>query len=385
MYVVEYMEDGQVRQAEMLGEEREIRAKMYREGKVVLSVRKPIFLVFRRVRTEEVVAVFTAMGDVICSGHPLTRAIGDVAMSVDKSTRLPFMLNQIKGNVESGAPLSRALKGYKEIFGSTVISMVAAGENSGKLGETLITAAEYLRKMLEVRKEMYRRLTYPVTVFLGGMLMLLVNTKVTIPMLMKSEKMSAAGAKNAIYLDALRGLAWLVPAMFAAGVLVAVLIFVLYRQNQEATERWLEKMPLFREFVFYREYYISFSSLANLIAVGVRRDAALEIVANSTYLCLVRQQFLAARESMKNGLPFVNGLKMLGPVERTMLDTAQNEDRIERNLRRVADRFYELYINKVQALTPKIYAMFTIFAVVIVFLMAMGVILPYVESLGEFK
>ena len=388
MYIVEYMQNGRKFKTEAIGDERSIRTKFSREGKVVLSVKTPSPFTQRQVRNEEIFAVLTALGDLLGSGVPLTKSLQSVIQSLDRKSRLPGVLLQITKVVEDGEQLSKAMSGYRDVFGTTVISMIQAGEGSGKLSETLLTAADHLRTMQEIKSEMFKKMTYPIVVFIFGVVSLLVNTTFVIPRILNSElfKMAKkAGEGDSIYVVLLRKLALFFPISFVIiAIVIAGLVF-LFKRSQQQAEGYLVRLPIVRELLFYRAYYITFSSLSNLIGVGVRLDPALEIVSSSATLLTIRNQLNAARQALKDGRHFAGALTALDPIEKSMLEASQNSDRVHQNFTIISNRFYRLYLEKVRSLGPKVYTMVIGMVFCIFLLMFMGIMVPYFKAMGGIR
>lgn len=81
---------------------------------------------------------------------------------------------QILGDeLERGAPLSQAMALFPRVFPRAVLAMMAAGEKSGKLVETMKLAGDWLELRRDIRARLKAALTYPVFVLLfaivGGM------------------------------------------------------------------------------------------------------------------------------------------------------------------------------------------------------------------------
>lgn len=387
MYVVEYMIGAQRFKEEMLGSEAEIRQRLAHSGKVVLSVSQPRLVLTRKIKDKEIVAAFTALGDLLNSGVTPSRAFPPVILSLDKSSHLPAVLSKVSDAVGEGRHLSEALSHYPQFFAPPIIAMVEAGENSGRLAAALLSVADYVRSMGELRKEMMKKLIYPASVFGVATAALVVNTTVIIPKVLNSElfKMTQSapgggGGDGAI--QALKALTVIIPSTVGVGLVAGAFMFALYRRDQVRAEHILGKIPLVREFLFCRSWFVVFSALANLLSVGVRRDIALAIVAQSTKFYTVRKQLEEARQLVKDGLGFAKALRSLEPIERTMLEAAQNDDRIEQNFRIISQRFYQLYMERVKSVGPRLYAVVMVMVAALFLLMVFGILLPYMKVIG---
>lgn len=382
MVIVRYFQSGKEHEEEYLGTESEVRALLTRQGKVVLSVRKPSPFSFRRsVKQEEVVAAFTALGDLLASGKNLTHAFNDIIPSMNKKSALVPMLRRIQELVSQGRPLSQGLSEYKSVFGPTVIGMVVAGENAGKIPETLVTMAEHVMQMADMKKEMAKKMTMPAVMFLSGILALFVNAKFVMPKLLAGQSHNNAS----VYLSLMKTLSLVIPSLIGVAVLLSIVGFILFKLYQEELEKYLTKIPILRDFIFYRSYYVAFSSLANLLSVNVAPVIAFGIVGNSASFHTIRKQFEEAIRRLKAGAGYTGvaeALTSLSSVERGMLQAAVSVDRIEFICKRISKRYYGLYMERMQSLGPKVYLAVSTMVVGIIILMFMGVVLPYMKMSG---
>lgn len=385
MVIVRYLHAGTEHETEFMGTEAEARSFLAKEGKVVIGIKKPSPFSFKRsAREDEVVAVFTALGDLLASGKNLTYAFNDIIPSLSKSSNLVPMLRRIQELVGQGRPLSQGLSEYKQVFGPTVIGMVVAGENAGKLPETLATMAEHVMQMAEMKKEMVRKMVMPAVMFSFGILSLFSNAKFVMPRLLAGQAKGGAGHAS-VYLSLMKTLSVVIPA--GIGIVVALVIVgvVLFKLYQEELEKYLVRVPVLRDFIFYRSYFVAFSSLANLLSVNVPPVTAFGIIASSASFYTVKKQFESAIVQLKAGAGFsgvADALTSLSSVEKGMLQAAVSVDRIEFICKRISKRYYGLYMARMQSLGPKVYVAVSTMVVGIIILMFLGVVLPYMKMSG---
>lgn len=388
MYSVTYIDRGQKYSSEFIGDEREIRERLSREGKVVLSLRQNSVFLRRKiaVKSEEVYAVLSAMGDMLSSGVSLTQTINTIILSLDKKSGMRPVLLTILTALNQGKELSVAMGEFNEVFGLTTISMVRAGENSGKLAESLLTSAKYLITINAVKKEMFKKMASPVAIFVVGIFALLFNTKWTIPKIMSSELFQiAAKSEDTPFFGILNTLSIALPIVIALFVAVGFFMVVLYKTHQESVEQVLLKIPILREFIFYRGFYITFFAMSKLMEVGVNEQTSLEIVKGSTNVIAIKHDIESAIKRLRQGDHFAHGFKHISAIEKTMLETSHNRDKICFNLMHVAERFYEQYISRVRSFAPRVYLFTIVFVGGVFILMVLGIMVPYTKMLGGIK
>lgn len=71
------------------------------------------------------------------------------------------ILNEISDDVQGGSSISVAMSQHPQVFSSFYVSMVKAGEESGKLNDVFMYLAEYLDRTYEVMSKARNALIYP--------------------------------------------------------------------------------------------------------------------------------------------------------------------------------------------------------------------------------
>ncbi|MFQ5913949.1 MAG: type II secretion system F family protein [Nitrospinota bacterium] len=90
---------------------------------------------------------------------------------------------QLKGRVEAGMSLADALREFPEHFPSMMVSLVAAGERSGRLDETLQAFASYIEDQDRFRARLRAMMAYPLLVLCLAIVLVLVLLLFVLPAL----------------------------------------------------------------------------------------------------------------------------------------------------------------------------------------------------------
>lgn len=373
--------------------ESEVRALLLKQGKVCIGMKKQALHFGKsKIKKEEIIASFVSIGDMLSAGIPLSGAIKPVIQSFPKESSYVKVLNTIASSVREGKPFSKAMASHHEVFGQEVITMIEAGEASGKLPQTFQAAGEYLRTMSEVKGEMIKKLTYPAVLFSVAIVSLLLNSMVVIPKLMSSPLFKLALKQtegkqdmSSKMIGVIQQMRIIIPSGLALMALFVFLVILYYKKNRQQCETLLMKIALARQLLFYQSYYVSFLAMSNLMSVGVRLDQALMIAGRANKMVTVRNEFENALAYLKSGESFTKGITSLNSVERTMLDTAQNMERVKANFDLIAKRFYKIYVESIQKIAPKIYMLVIFLVVGIIVLMLLAIMLPYSKMLAGMK
>ena len=145
------------------------------DGEIVLSVKEMKeeiftlnFLLFKRVKTHDKIIFTRNLASMLEAGLAISRALS----VIERQTRNPSLKKiviLINEDIKKGKSLSIAMKAFPEVFQPIVVSMVMAGEESGKLVDSLNVVASQMEKTYLLQKKIRGALMYP-SVIIAAML-----------------------------------------------------------------------------------------------------------------------------------------------------------------------------------------------------------------------
>lgn len=116
----------------------------------------------------------------INAGLPLVQALRTIAKQ-GKSPPRQALLERLIDAVEHGASLSEALRKERDSVDDLVVSLVAAGEQAGRLGEVLTQAARLLERDAKLRASLLGAMLYPAIIAAAVGLAVLIVVTVIVP------------------------------------------------------------------------------------------------------------------------------------------------------------------------------------------------------------
>jgi type IV pilus assembly protein PilC len=125
--------------------------------------RSPLDGLFLRVRLVDLAVFFRELHTMIKAGMSLYRAL-DVQTNNSTNMTLRRILREMAPAILEGKPLSGEMAKYPTVFSPLLIGLVQAGEIGGMLERTLLDAANYLDKEVELRRKIRSRMAYPILV-----------------------------------------------------------------------------------------------------------------------------------------------------------------------------------------------------------------------------
>lgn len=118
-----------------------------------------------RVKTKDKILFSRQLSTLINAGLPLVQSLRNVS---NQTTSKPFkvVINDVISNVEGGSSFSAALSKHPKVFNQIFISLIAAGETSGTLDQSLERLANQQEKDAEILAKVRGAMVYPVIVLL---------------------------------------------------------------------------------------------------------------------------------------------------------------------------------------------------------------------------
>ncbi|MEK9177244.1 MAG: type II secretion system F family protein, partial [Patescibacteria group bacterium] len=135
------------------------------EGKRGFSL-SALLELFESVPQDEKVILARNLAAMLEAGLTTSRALS-VMERQSSSKRLKRVLGAVIADVRRGSPLSQSLQQFPSVFSQLMVSMVRAGEESGKLAESLRVVAEQMEKASNLTKRIRGALMYPAIVLIA--------------------------------------------------------------------------------------------------------------------------------------------------------------------------------------------------------------------------
>jgi general secretion pathway protein F len=135
----------------------------------------------RELKKFSVIEFTRGLGMLLRAGLPIDKALVSLAAaSADSGTRK--LLQQVGRDIREGSSLSKALRGFDNLFGRLYLSLIQAGEISGNLEVSIDHLSAYLDSQQQLRERIVNAMIYPlvllvVTVFSIVLLMVVVMPK----------------------------------------------------------------------------------------------------------------------------------------------------------------------------------------------------------------
>jgi general secretion pathway protein F len=112
-------------------------------------------------RRAERLPFLEALHELTSSGLSAGEAVRLLSMRI-KEPRLRALCEGLWSRLSEGAPLSRAMAAFPEVFDTSTVNLIRAGEATGSLNETLSRLIEHLSAQRDMRQAFVAAMAYPI-------------------------------------------------------------------------------------------------------------------------------------------------------------------------------------------------------------------------------
>lgn len=284
------------------------------------------------------------LASMLNAGLPLIKSLEMLYERTDKP-KLKNVLAALFEEVQKGNSLAEAMSQMGEVFPSLLVSMVKAGELSGKLEETLIRMADYYEKEKKRKGQIKSATSYPkivLVICLAVVILLLVFVMPQMTSMISPDKMPSTtkfllGIKDFIMKD----------YVIVIAVIASLKVFFPILKRIEKVDYFLSKMKLripIMAKVNKMTYTSRFSSsLCTLTSSGVHLLDALTMVSEMMDNRYVSNSIDTAIEGIRRGESISSALQSVDafdPLLTTMIFVGEESGSLDEVLGQTA-RYFE--------------------------------------------
>ena len=336
----------------------------------------------KRVKAKDLSILGSQFATMLDAGLLLVRTI----QSVEEQTTHPELkrvLPLLRKSVEEGAPLSEAMRKHPEIFPNLMIGMIAAGEESGHLSESMAQSAQNYEKEAKLRSKVKSAMMYPAVVLVIAAIMLVIMLIFVVPKF--SGIFTSLGGSlplpTLILVKMSHAAGILIPALIVSGIVGSMI----WRKKKSdiRVRRVLDpiklRMPIMGTF-FQKIALARFARIfGSLLSSGVPMLQALDIVANTSGNLVISDALQDVRRAVHSGkeiAPTLANYEVFPPIVVQMVAAGEETGTIPAMLNKVAD-FYEVEVDTASdALTSILEPVLIVFLAVVVGSMVISLYLP---------
>jgi type IV pilus assembly protein PilC len=344
------------------------------------------------VKSQELVVFTRQFATMIDAGLPLVQCLEILASSAE-NPRLKDILQDIKGQVESGSTFSEALAKHPKVFSPLFVNLVAAGEAGGILDTIMNRLAIHIEKMVKLRRRIKSAMIYPATVLVVAVGIIVLMLWKVIPTFEKMFSDFGGGSlpwPTAMLINLSHG--FVNNAHWFTLSLVTLVVGSIAALRWDKTRYYIDKAilhmpllgPVIRKIVVARFT----RTLGTLISSGVPILDAMDIVARTAGNMVVQEGIEFTKDRLAEGQNMAQPLGETGvfPVMvAQMIGVGEQTGALDAMLGKIAD-FYEDEVDvAVEGLTNMLEPIMMAFLGGVVGGVIIAMYLPVFEMAGNIK
>jgi general secretion pathway protein F len=333
-----------------------------------------------------------ALYDLATSGLSAGEAVRLLSIRI-KEARLRTLCAGIWEQISEGAPLSRAMAAFPQVFDPSITNLIQAGEATGSLNDTLARLIAHLTEQRELRRQLLTAMAYPifmVTVAGGVIVFFLVFLLPRLKTLLTS-----LGGKMPASTSLLINLSEFALSIYGLATLILVVLglvsFFGWRQTaagRAATDAFLLKLPLTGPFIVSQTVLAFAQTLSVLLENGITAAEALRMTEKQIGNTVHRSAFNTATARVLEGEALSLALTRTGCFPDLVLDrlaVGENTGNVVPSLKQIAAAYQREISNQLNMFTKVIASAVLMAVFVFVGFIAFAIVSAVFQVSGSFK
>ena len=284
-----------------------VRTELRRQGVVATRVRKQsrLFQAKGKVTPGDIAIFSRQLATMMSAGIPLVQSF-DIVGAGHENPAMQKLILAIKGDVEGGTALAKALSRHQLHFDDLFVNLVSAGEQAGALETLLDKIATYKEKTEAIKKKVKKALYYPAAVVVVAFIVTAILLIYVIPEF--ETLFTGFGADLPAFtrfvIDIsvfVRSQGWIIAIAIAA----AISAFIYFKKRSRAMRHFLDRavlrVPVIGPILNKSAIARYARTLSTTFAAGVPLVEALESVAGATGNIVYEVAVLQMRDEVAAG------------------------------------------------------------------------------------
>ncbi len=268
------------------GGENQVIASLRRQGILPSKVKKRRMRSGKKIKPKDIALFTRQLATMMKAGVPLLQAF-DIVGRGSTNPSVTKLLNDVRGDVESGSSLSTAFRRHPMYFNALYCNLVEAGEAAGILEGLLDRLATYMEKTEAIKSKIRSALMYPIAVIIVAFVVVAIIMIFVIPVF--KEVFTSFGAElpgPTLFVMAVSEFFVKYWYLIIFGIGGAVYFFFQAWKRSEKMQRfmdrWLLRIPIFGPLIEKSCVARWTRTLSTMFAAGVPLVEALDSVGGAS-------------------------------------------------------------------------------------------------------
>lgn len=244
------------------------------------------------------------LSTMIRSGLPISESLGVIADD-SKSSKFKTILTNVKYDLESGRPLSKGMAKYPDVFDKIFVSLVSAGEFSGKMPEILTSIYRHFEKNIRLQNKMISAFTYPIVVLIAlaimGITMLILVVPKIIEVFVRMNIVLSFPLKMLNFASIIFIKDWFITVPSLIFAVLLLIIFFKSAYGQKTRSYFMRTLPFLSNLARSYDMARITSTLSLLLRSGVPMSDGLRIISVGIVDVALRDAVIDCEKKIKEG------------------------------------------------------------------------------------
>ncbi len=251
------------------------------------------------------------MGIMINAGLSIVDSL-NILSSQAKNLDEKTVISKLEEYIKGGTSLSEAMKNFQSSFPPYYISLIKAGESSGKLDDVFLRLAENLEKAREFRGKVTSSLIYPIVIIVGILAVAFIMITFVLPRLLELYKNFnvdlPVSTKVIIAVSSFFSKFWPLIITGLTAIVIAIKAISKSPKNKKIIDAHLLGLPVFGPIIQKSILVEITRTLSILIKSGVPILESLNIAKDITNNVLYQEALSIVYENVEKGMTLGDAL-----------------------------------------------------------------------------
>lgn len=299
------------------------------------------------IKEHEKVILTRNLSAMIGAGLSLIRAL-NILERQTKNQKLKMTLSGLSSDIRKGGNFHTALKRFPKVFSPLFVSMVRAGEESGKLTEALTLIGAQLERSYTLKKKIKGALIYPSIILIAMVIIGILMLIFVVPTLTQTFEEFGADLPNSTEAIIAVSKFFIEYTLLALSVPIILGILIFYGLRTYKGRRMfhysLLHLPIIGELIKEIQSARTTRTLSSLLSSGVEIVTAISITEDVLQNSYYQDVLLRAQTDVQKGAPlsgaFMENEHLYPILVGEMISVGEETGKLPEMLLRIAE-FYE--------------------------------------------
>ena len=333
-------------------------------------------------KTKDLVLITRQLASLLSAGITVVRAL-DMLYQQLESKKAKKCIGEVYESVQGGRSLSEAFREQKGVIPNIMISMIAAGEESGRLDEVMERLAEHFQKAQKLKNKISSAMVYPK--ILAGLTAAVSIGLLTFLVPKIGDTIVSLGGQLPALTKALLAISkslttwWYI---YTAVVIMIVYGFKLWRSSDKGSEQWsymMLKMPIVGKATTMNAAARFTRTVSTLLKSGISVLQSVEITEKSLDNVILEKKLAEARVEIRKGTSLsksIRGITEFPPMIYAMVAIGEESGTLDSILDKAADYFEDEADSATAKMTSALEPVMIIIMAIIVGTVVGGIAMP---------